>query len=92
MRIKARIGVLALGAAVMASGCQTYFGGMTLPSGHYLQHPPQYFPPDPTFPLQREVDSMTDPDGTARRNSASAVKPIDVAPPTTPNAGVPTGR
>ncbi|MFN4258563.1 MAG: hypothetical protein ACK4RK_04650 [Gemmataceae bacterium] len=39
------------------SGCQTWVPstGMTLPSGHYLQHPPQYFPPSPDFPLEREL-------------------------------------
>src|SRR5437879_9041124 len=41
-----------------ATGCQTNVAGMTLPSGHYLQHPPQYFPPSPAFPLQRELASM----------------------------------
>ena len=55
-----------LGVAVTAAtGCQTYpagFGGMTLPSPHYLKHYPQYFPPDPPFPLQREQESMQDPE------------------------------
>lgn len=37
------------------SGCQTWTSGMTLPSGRYLQHPPQYFPPSPPFPLPREL-------------------------------------
>jgi hypothetical protein len=55
--------VAGLGAVVFVAqtGCQTYpagFGGMTLPSPHYLKHYPQYFPPDPAFPLQRELDSM----------------------------------
>ena len=49
------------------SGCQTYFGGMTLPSPHYLQHYPTYFPPDPPFTHQRERDSMLDPTGEIRR-------------------------
>jgi hypothetical protein len=40
------------------TGCQTNVAGMTLPSGHYLQHPPQYFPPSPAFPLQRELAAM----------------------------------
>lgn len=47
---------------VAQTGCQTYpagFSGMTLPSPHYLKHYPQYFPPDPAFPLQRELDSMS---------------------------------
>ena len=34
---------------VVLSGCQTYTGGMTLPSPHYLKHYPQYFAPDPAF-------------------------------------------
>jgi len=46
-----------------ATGCQTHFGGMTLPSGRYLMHQPQYFPDDPTFPLPRELATMTDPAG-----------------------------
>lgn len=32
--------------------------GLTLPSGHYLQHPPQYMPPAPAFPLVREYVQM----------------------------------
>src|SRR5690242_8733267 len=40
------------------TGCQTNVAGMTLPSGHYLQHPPQYFPPSPAFPLTRELATM----------------------------------
>jgi hypothetical protein len=44
-------------AAALSAGCQTwtYSSGMTLPSGRYLQHPPQYIPPSPVFPLQREL-------------------------------------
>lgn len=84
---------MALGAlaAMNASGCQTYFGGMTLPSPHYAKHSPQYFPPDPTFPLQRELDSMTDPDGAARRSSGTAPVATPVAAPGAPS-GVPAGR
>lgn len=33
-------------------------GGMTLPPPHYLKHYPQYFPPDPAFPLQLDRDPM----------------------------------
>jgi hypothetical protein len=53
------------------SGCQTYYGGMTLPSPHYLKHYPQYFPEEPAFPLQRERDSMLDPEGVIRRGNAA---------------------
>jgi hypothetical protein len=38
-------------------GCQTWVpsSAQTLPSGHYLQHPPQYIPDDPDFPLANEL-------------------------------------
>ena len=38
-------------------GCQTYVPttGQTLPSPRYLDHPPQYFPRSPDFPLPREL-------------------------------------
>jgi len=51
-------GAMAAGglAALLAnSGCQTHVAGMTLPSAHYLEHPPQYVPPSPVFPLSREL-------------------------------------
>lgn len=45
-----------LGLALSSlTGCQTWVGGMTLPSGRYLEHYPQYFPEDPDFPLSREL-------------------------------------
>lgn len=36
--------LLAAGLSALA-GCQTWTEPMTLPSGKYLEHPPQYFPP-----------------------------------------------
>ena len=45
-------------ALATLSGCQTWVAGMTLPSGHYLQHLPQYFPPSPPFPLSQELASQ----------------------------------
>ncbi len=44
-----------------------YFSGLTLPTGHYLQHYPQYFASDPNHPLPRELADMEDPEGAARR-------------------------
>lgn len=41
--------------ALISVGCQAQMAGMTLPSGRYLEHRPQYFPEDPDFPLQREL-------------------------------------
>jgi hypothetical protein len=53
------LGTAGLGLVLAATaGCQTWVAGMTLPSGHYLQHPPQYIPPDPPFPLERELAHM----------------------------------
>ena len=48
------VAALSLGLGTL-SGCQTWFAGMTLPSPHYLEHPPQYFPPSPPYPLPREL-------------------------------------
>ena len=38
-------------------GCQTQIPGtgQTLPTGRYLDHPPEYHPPSPPFPLSREL-------------------------------------
>lgn len=51
------LGMLGL---LFSAGCQTWVpeAGVTLPSGHYLQHPPQYIPPSPAFPLSRELTSL----------------------------------
>jgi hypothetical protein len=44
-------------ALSVLTGCQTWMGGMTLPSGHYIDggHVPQYFPQEPDFPLPKEL-------------------------------------
>src|SRR4051812_42787530 len=59
---RAKTGTLtALGLALIAlAGCQTYVPstGQTLPTGRYLEHPPQYIPPSPPFPLARELATM----------------------------------
>ncbi len=48
-----------LGLAFAAlAGCQTYFGGMTLPSPRYLEHPPSYAPDSPPYPFARELSSI----------------------------------
>jgi hypothetical protein len=66
-----------LGLALLAlCGCQTWMpsAGMTLPSPRYLEHPPQYIPPSPPFPLPRELSSQ----------EAAAAAPITGAPPAVP--------
>jgi hypothetical protein len=50
------LAVAALGLTIVGlTGCQTSVGGMTLPSPYYLEHRPQYFRPDPDFPLEKEL-------------------------------------
>jgi len=70
---------LGLGLAVL-SGCQTWVteAGSTLPSGHYMEHPPQFVPPSPDFPLSRELSSM-EAGGAAA--GAAAGQPVPQAPP-----------
>ena len=96
MRIARRIlagGVAGVGLGCVAlTGCQTYpagFGGMTLPSPHYLKHYPQYTPPEPVFPLQRELDSMLDPAGLGQPGGGRpGVSPLPPAGPYAPPAPV----
>ena len=60
------------------SGCQTYFpeAGLTLPSPHYLRHPPQYIPPSPPFPLSRELANLEE----AAAQQAQGARPGVPAP------------
>lgn len=79
--------LLLAGAALALAGltgCQTWFGGLTLPSGRYLDyHFPQYFSPDPPHPLPRELANQEDPEGAARRAGGFGVVPAP-APPAPP--------
>jgi hypothetical protein len=70
------------GAIPTPKPIKTHVGGMTLPSGRYLEHYPQYFSPDPTHPLPRELASQEDPDGAARRAAGGfgTVSSVPVAP------------
>ena|SRR5688572_2566732 len=70
-----------------STGCQTWYGGMTLPSGRYLEHYPQYFQPDPAFPLPRELASQQDPDNALRGGGVPGLG----AAPVAPGAPVPVG-
>jgi hypothetical protein len=60
--LKKSIVLASLGLSLLATGCQTWVpeAGVTLPSGEWLLHPPQFFPPSPPFPLPREMKSMQD--------------------------------
>ena len=71
------------------TGCQTWVteAGVTLPSGHYLEHPAQYIPASPPFPLSRELTSMEAGGviaGAAAGAGQPAVAPIPVPVPVGP--------
>lgn len=76
------LSVLGLAMASLNAGCQTWIGGMTLPSGHYLEHhPPQYFPEEPDFPLQRELSYQEEAAGLLNpRDRAGVRNPAPVPP------------
>jgi len=66
----------------VSTGCQTNVGGMTLPSGHYLMHPPQYFAPSPPFPLQKELAAQeAQGAGQGAAVGAPALAPAPAVPP-----------
>jgi hypothetical protein len=76
-----------IGLALAAvTGCQTWMGGMTLPTGHYLEHLPQYFPQEPDFPLPKELATQEEAAGLlSPQNRAPAANGVNPVPP----AGVP---
>ena len=59
------------------SGCQTQIPGtqQTLPSPHYLEHPPQYIPPSPAFPLAREEATQAAINARRRRAARAGAAP-----------------
>ena len=65
-------------------GCQTQVPGtgQTLPSGRYLDHPPEYHAPSPPFPLSRELASQ-------EKAAADAVGGVGGANPLPPPVPVP---
>ncbi len=71
---------LVLGAGLCVSlGCQTWVGGMTLPSGHYLKDSPDYLTPEPSFPLRNELAAQQAAAGGV--TSPAAATPATPAPP-----------
>ena len=62
LRLQRLLRTLLLGIGLLAgiglSGCQSEFGGQTLPSGYYMNDDVQYFPPGPEFKLSREAAAM----------------------------------
>jgi hypothetical protein len=62
--------------------------GVPLPSPCYLQHPPQYFPPAPNFPLDRELAGQ---EAVAAQPEPGAPMPLPPPVPATPT-GLTTNR
>ncbi len=80
------LSVAGLGVTLaLTSGCQTWVAGMTLPSGRYLEHPPQYFPPSPPFPLYRELAYQQ----AIAAQVPGAVAPTPLPPPVVPAIPIP---
>ena len=88
MRRRHRLGMVSLALlATFGWGCQTWVpeAGLTLPSGRYLEHPPQYIPPSPPFPLPRELASQQAT--WAQPVVPGGVGPAHLPPPVVPQAG-----
>jgi hypothetical protein len=54
-------GGLCLGGLVLslaACGCKQWVASADLPSPRYLEHPPEYIPPSPPYPLSRDLASQ----------------------------------
>ena len=67
---KAWLLIAVMGLSMALVGCQTWIpeAGITLPSGTYLKHPPQYTPRSADFPLSKELASQEE--AAARLNAA----------------------
>jgi hypothetical protein len=84
MRCWRCLGMLSFGLATAGlTGCQTwtYSSGMTLPSARYLQHRPQYIPPSPDYPLERELAFMQQQQLAGPAQAAAAAPPPPVGAP-----------
>jgi hypothetical protein len=74
----------------LTTGCQTWMGGMTLPSPHYLeQHNPQYFPQEPDFPLTRELAYQEEAAGLLNPRDRAAPRGAAPVPGVAPPVGAP---
>jgi hypothetical protein len=79
---------LLLGPAVvlgLLTGCQTWIpeAGVTLPSPRYIEHPPQYIPPSPPFPLPNELATQQ-ATAAAMNRGPGVLAPLPPAAPLVP--------
>lgn len=78
------LGSLLVGLGLsLTMGCQTWMGGMTLPSPNYLTDKPDYIPHQPTFKLPNEMAAMqaAQGGGAPMRPGAGGPPAAPVAPP-----------
>jgi hypothetical protein len=57
-----------------------WVGGMTLPCEYYLEHNPQYFRPDPDFPLEKELAAQQKRDRSATGADKNDYRMPDLMP------------
>jgi hypothetical protein len=84
--------IAGLGLGLLAlTGCQTWVPGaaLTLPSPHYLEHPPQYIPPSPFFPFIREEATQLAISARVAEPAVAAPLPPAVPGPLPPGGGRP---
>ncbi len=76
----------AFGQMLRQSGGSCVGEGMTLPTPRYLEHYPQYFAPDPAFPLPRELAKQEETESAVRRAAATTAAPMIPIASTEPTA------
>ena len=85
--------MLLLGLGLLAgaglTGCQSDFGGMTLPSPYYMYDNVQYFPPGSQFKLSKEAAAMKQ--FGQGPQTASPAAPTPPPAPVAPPAPMPGG-
>jgi hypothetical protein len=75
--------VVGLGLLLLVlTGCQTWIpeAGLTMPTGRYMHHPAQYFPPSPPFPLPRELAAQEAAQAAAPQVPGAALPVAPAAP------------
>lgn len=83
------LGCLAGLAIVGSVGCQTYIGGMTLPSAYYLKQKPSYISPASQFPLPRELAQQQAAAAAAGLSVNGATPSSDMPVPNSPAPAMP---
>ena len=81
-RLGTRLAGCVAGLALLGSlGCQSYIGGMTLPSPHYLKQRPSYIEPASQFPLPKELAQQQAAYAAANMSVNGATPSTEATPP-----------